>query len=286
MQPRRTKLRAIALGLMAMFVGGCHRMATTSITRPAPQLEQQRPASWGTYRLGFRVLSIASTGNLLWICGSDETIAVSADNGAHWQVKHSSQGGPSLMNIDFANHQFGYAAGTDGALLITNDGGETWVSLHGLTQTILQISFADPQHGIVRVPKSLLVTNDGGLRWTELTGSALPRGVERFPYTFSLVSLDQSHMAAMMKEGPAPSYPQVFLFSGDSGQTWNLLNIPNVTIYSFLREGGLYWAVGTEVIHKELPNGGYAVPIALYSGHTPRPSLKAQECGTARTIWR
>ena len=38
-----------------------------------------------------------------------------------------------------------------------------------------------------------------------------------------------------------------------------------MTLYSFLRVEGRYWAVGTEVIHKDQPGGGYAVPVALYS---------------------
>src|SRR5207244_2297883 len=86
-----------------------------------------------------------------------------------------------------------------------------------------------------------------------------------FPYTFSLVALDGVHMAAMLKEGAAQYESQAFVFTQDSGKSWNLLNIPNVTLYSFLRSEARYWAVGTEVIHKDQPGGGYGVPVALYS---------------------
>lgn len=50
--------------------------------------QEQTSPDWHSYDLPFRVLNITSTGHLLWICGTDETIAVSSDNGAHWQVKH------------------------------------------------------------------------------------------------------------------------------------------------------------------------------------------------------
>ena len=100
---------------------------------------------------------------------------------------------------------------------MTLDGGESWTPHPGLSETILQISFADPEHGLVRVPKSLLFTTDGGSHWTGVNDRQAPKGVEQFPYTFSLVSLDQSHMAVMMKEGPAQSYSQAFLFTEDSG---------------------------------------------------------------------
>ena len=43
------------------------------------------------------------------------------------------------------------------------------------------------------------------------------------------------------------------------------MKIPNVTLYSFLRAQGKYWTIGTEVIHKDQPGGGFAVPVALYS---------------------
>jgi photosystem II stability/assembly factor-like uncharacterized protein len=63
---------------------------------------------------------------MLWVCGPDERIAVSSDNGAHWQVKHQTPGGALLLNIDFADAKFGYAAGTSCTILTTVDGGELW----------------------------------------------------------------------------------------------------------------------------------------------------------------
>ena len=71
-------------------------------------------------------------------------------------------------------------------------------------------------------------------------------------------------MAVMLKQGSAQYEPQAFLSTQDSGQSWTFVNIPNVTLYSFLRADGKYWAVGTEVVHKE-KDGGYAVPVALNS---------------------
>jgi photosystem II stability/assembly factor-like uncharacterized protein len=254
-------LNLAALILWALCVSGCHRNVVTVAPQSAPQ---QHPAEWHAVDLAFRVWNITSVGNSFWICGTEETIAVSDDSGAHWQIKHHTPGGASLSHIDFGNSKFGYSAGTDGLLLMTEDGGESWMAHPGLSETILQISFADPQP-LVRIPKSLVFTTDGGSHWSSVNQGQHPEGVEHFAYTFSLVALDQSHMAAMMKEGPAQYYAQGFLFTQDSGKTWQFLNIPNVTLYSFLRANGQYWAVGTEVIHKDQPGGGYAVPVALYS---------------------
>jgi hypothetical protein len=170
-----------------------------------------------------------------------------------------------LLNIGFADAKFGYAAGTGGLLLTTEDGGETWAPRPGLSETILQVSFADRQHGIVRVRSSLLFTVDGGLRWSPVLQDQNSEEIKQFPYTFSLAALNSSHMAVMLKHGAAQYESQAFLSTQDSGKTWKVQNIPNVTLYSFLRVEGSYWAVGTEVIHKDQPGGGYSVPVAVYS---------------------
>ncbi len=227
--------------------------------------QEQTSPDWNSHDFSFRVLNIMSTGQLLWVCGTDETVAVSSDNGAHWQVKHQKVDGALLLNIDFADSKFGYATGTGGLILATVDGGETWVPHSGTSETILQASFADLQHGLVRTPTSLLFTVDGGLHWTAVSVGQNEEDIKHFPYTFSLVALDGVHMAAMLKEGAAQYESQAFVFTQDSGKSWNLLNIPNVTLYSFLRSEARYWAVGTEVIHKDQPGGGYGVPVALYS---------------------
>ena len=227
--------------------------------------QQQTSPDWHSYDLSFRALNITSTGQLLWVCGTDETIVVSPDDGAHWQVKHQTVDGGLLLSIDFADSKFGYAAGTGGLILTTVDGGETWMPHAGISDTILQVSFADLQHGLVRTPTSLLFTVDGGLHWAAVSAGQNSEDIKHFPYTFSLVALDGSHMAVMLKQGAAQYESQAFLSTQDSGTSWNLLNMPNVSLYSFLRVEGRYWAVGTEVIHKDQPGGGYAVPVALYS---------------------
>lgn len=227
--------------------------------------QEQPPAGWQSANLAFRALNITSTRNSLWVCGTDETIAVSSDGGAHWEVKHQKVDGGLLLHIDFANSKFGYSAGTGGLILTTEDGGETWESRSGITETILQVSFSDPQHGLIRTPASLFFTVDGGSHWSTLPVEQNSEDMKEFPYTFSLAVLDSSHMAVMMKQGAAQYESQAFLYTQNSGKSWSFLKIPNVTLYSFLRVEDRYWAVGTEVIHKDQPGGGYGVPVALYS---------------------
>jgi hypothetical protein len=227
--------------------------------------EEKPDPNWRAPSVPFRVLAVTSNGALLWASGTDEAIAVSPDAGAHWQLKHQTQDGNLLLNIQFANDRFGYAAGTGGLILTTENGGESWIPHSARTATVLQVSFSDPLHGLIRTPEALLFTADGGSTWSIVSAGDDAEILKTFPYTYSLVALDAEHMAVMLKQGSAQYEPQAFLATGDGGKSWRVVNIPNVTLYSFLRAQGTYWAIGTEVVHKDKPGGGYAVPVALYS---------------------
>src|SRR5580698_4707826 len=76
---------------------------------------------WHARDLPFKVLGITSIGSSLWACGPNESIAVSSDGGATWQIKHQTSDGGLLLNVGFTTEQFGYAAGTSGLLLTTED---------------------------------------------------------------------------------------------------------------------------------------------------------------------
>jgi hypothetical protein len=213
----------------------------------------------------FRTIAVASSGASIWACGADEGIAVSADGGTHWQVKHQTPDGNLLLNIQFETGKFGYAAGTGGLILTTEDGGETWISHPGLNTTILQIGLSDPLHGLIRTPDALEFTADGGKSWSPVTVADDPNVLKAFPYTYSLASSDADHMAVMLKQGAAQYEAQAFLVTSDAGKSWKVVNIPNSTLYSFLSVQGKYWTVGTEVVGKDRPGGGHGVPVALYS---------------------
>ena len=226
----------------------------------------ENPSStWNSHDFQFRVLNTTSNSDLLWICGTDEEIAVSSDGGKNWEVKHHTSDGNALLSIDFANDSFGYATGTGGVFLTTEDAGKTWLSRTLGKDTILQASFSDPQHGIFRTLNSLLFTSDGGLHVSVVSDGQNVDDIKHFPYTFSLVALDPFHMGIMLKQGAAQYEGQIFLVTSDAGKTWSITGVPDSTIYSFLGIRGQYWTVGTQVIHKDEPGGGYAVPVAFSS---------------------
>jgi photosystem II stability/assembly factor-like uncharacterized protein len=79
-----------------------------------------------------------------------------------------------LFGMSFADSQNGHAAGTNGVILRTTDGGATWTPenppvktiAEGQKETLLGISFPDPLHGhAVGADGTILATDDGGATW-------------------------------------------------------------------------------------------------------------------------
>ena len=66
---------------------------------------------------------------------------MSSDAGEHWQVKHRISDGAMRLNIGFSSDKFGYAAGTGGILLTTEDGGDTWSPRSAGNDVILQVLY-------------------------------------------------------------------------------------------------------------------------------------------------
>src|SRR5208282_3267512 len=80
---------------------------------------------WQPVFLPFRPVNITGIADTLWVCGADEMIAQSSDGGRNWKLMHQKPDGDVLLTIYFANEKIGFAAGTNGRFLSTNDAGET-----------------------------------------------------------------------------------------------------------------------------------------------------------------
>jgi hypothetical protein len=165
-----------------------------------------------------------------------------------------------LFGIEFFSTNFGYAYGTGGAVLFTNDGGDTWETRHFGNDTILLASFVDPTHGLLRTAPSLFYL-DGGDSPNQIAQPA--DTLQRFPFTPFIVALSPDKMTAVLTEGPYSEGG--FLATIDGGKTWSFYDPPSTGIKGLLRVDGKYWAIGHEVVGKDKPGGGYGVPMATYS---------------------
>ena len=165
-----------------------------------------------------------------------------------------------LFGIDFYSAKFGYAYGTGGMVLFTNDGGGSWETRRFGVDTILLASFSDPTHGLLRTAPALFYL-DGSDVLHQLSEPA--DTLQRFSFTPFLVALSPDKMAAVLSEGPYSE--SGFLATTDGGKHWNFYDPPSTGIKDLLRVNGKYWATGHEVVGKDKPGGGYGVPMATYS---------------------
>jgi photosystem II stability/assembly factor-like uncharacterized protein len=158
--------------LSVTTIGGCKK----STLRSSVPNTAQGSSAWHKCNFEFQVTNAGRNGSSLWLCGNNEALAVSLDNGTHWEVKHLQKASErSLRDVDFADAKFGYATGTAGVFLTTTDGGETWADHTTTRETIIQASFADEQHGLVQTAKSLMFTTDGGSNWLKVSMVSIGR---------------------------------------------------------------------------------------------------------------
>jgi len=220
-------------------------------------------------------------------------IASSADGGTTWMTKHFDANGAALLAMGFADEKFGYAAGAGGVLLFTDDGGETWIAQSVDTSVIYAAAFSDRRHGLIHTRSAVLSTVDGGKSWNPVP--VPPKEDNRSPgfgWVFSLGVVDSRRMAVIFKEGAAQYFSQRLVVTGDGGNTWSTQDIPSMTLHSFTVHGGEFWVTGTEVIEKDKPGGGYAVPVAMHSAdgqtwtHAERPKEVPYACTVQGCLYR
>jgi Photosynthesis system II assembly factor YCF48 len=229
-------------------------------------LDKTRPTinttKWVSVALPFRPVEITAVKDAMWVCGTNEMIAVSTDGGVNWRMQHEKKDSEILTNIAFVNTMIGHASGTNGLLLSTNDGGQTWSSLQ-TAGTIRQFSFADLTNGIADVDGVLKLTSDGGRQWRDIGVMKTDEQLRKFTEVMSLAALSPTHMAAAIRQ---PEVQDRFISTVDGGKTWTSTFLPNTIATSLFVHDGEYWAFGIEYLGREHnPGGGYSVPVALHS---------------------
>jgi len=236
---------------------------------------------WRQVPLSFRPFDITAHGGDLFACGSDETVAVSKDNGVTWKVVHQKQDGEILLKIAFAGDAIGHAVGTGGRVLLTTDDGLTWSS-RGQGSTIRDFSFSGAENGVAMINDRVSLTSDGGAHWQPVDALTSDPKVKPFSQVESIAALSATRYAIALHQDQGEN---IMLSTVDAGKTWVPTHLENTFAGTLTTHDGEYWAFGIEYLGREHnPGGGYSAPVALHSQdgqnwqHGVRASTEFDNC--------
>src|SRR5215469_14097420 len=108
-----------ALPTVLLATLGAAEAAGGADLRKAPAWRSQAPEST-------LILGVAHAGPRLVAVGARGMVLLSDDDGTSWRQAKTVPVRSTLTAVSFIDSKSGWAVGHDGAILATNDGGETW----------------------------------------------------------------------------------------------------------------------------------------------------------------
>lgn len=152
--------RFLALALSTLLLVIAAPAAVVAAPDQAPRLSNPaRAPILGATLAGTRIVAVGDYGTVIL-----------SDDGRTFRQSPVPTRTP-LTSVFFLDAKRGWAAGHDGTIIDTDDGGETWRLLReerGKERALLSIWFEDASHGLAVGQFGLaLATTDGGVTWQE-----------------------------------------------------------------------------------------------------------------------
>lgn len=209
--PRFLSLAVIALSATC---------AVAAETSTPPSWPSMAPAQRVAKVAGIPLLAAARAGNRIVAVG-DHGIVLLSEDGTKFRQAKVVPVRSMLTSVQFMNARRGYAAGHDGVVLGTEDGGETWTLLRSAPSTeqpILSLYLDNPDHGIaVGLYGWAIETHDAGRTWREFH---MGTGEEADRHLFHVFA---SNRGTLLIAGEAGT----IFRSADRGKSWQALSIEN-----------------------------------------------------------
>jgi photosystem II stability/assembly factor-like uncharacterized protein len=144
--------------------------------------------------------------------GAAGTVQKSTDNGTTWSVKNVDTLAREFRAAYFFNSTTGFICGSNGLLMKTVDGGESFTYLNsGVDVLLYDIEFVDANTGYIGgASGTLLKTTDGGATWVPLTS-----GVTQAIYSIATPAADAIYFGTASTSS--------FKKSTDGGATWTTI---------------------------------------------------------------
>jgi photosystem II stability/assembly factor-like uncharacterized protein len=190
-----------------------------------------------------------------WVLGAGEagSIVLGTTDGATWSKLMTYQAGhwDYLADLTFTDQRHGWAVGSKGAILATDDGGRTWSRQRsGTSLQLSHVCSLDSRRGWVvgfageDMPRPIVLsTADGGMTWVRRSVGS--RGTMVLDVAFS----DATHgwaVAGYRRNVSVISPVWVCLRTSDGGATWTAQEVTHQSLSAVDSWGpSLVWAVGS-----------------------------------------
>ena len=152
--------------------------------------------------------------------GDHGIVLLSDDQGASYRQAKSVPVSVPLTGVSFIDAKQGWAVGHWGAILASNDGGDSWQIQHLSTdqdRPLFAVHFFNPRQGVaVGLWSLVLTTDDGGRTWTERTLKAPPGASRADLNLMGLFAGPHGDLYATAERGQ-------LLRSDDQGKSWSYL---------------------------------------------------------------
>jgi len=193
-----------------------------------------------------------------WAVGDWGAIISTKDGGATWQdrslgvtpVKTEEVGGRAattitddiiLYDVAFPDPQHGFICGEFGTLLVTSDGGATWMRQTAPTEkTLFGVYFTTPDRGwVVGIDGLVLRTEDAGRTWEVQHGHPEVSGVEDISFRDALKNPGMYAVRVEGDYGVVVGDVGMVLTSSDGGKTWTRRELPDEDRLVWIRDVSL-----------------------------------------------
>lgn len=166
------------------------------------------------------MLDAAWAGKRIVAVGDHGVVLLSDDQGTSYRQAHSVPLSSPLTGVSFVDARQGWAVGHWGAILVSNDGGDTW-QIQRLSseqdRPLFAVHFFNARQGVaVGLWSLVLTTDDGGKTWTEQTLKAPPGASRADLNLMGLFAGSHGELYATAERGQ-------LLRSDDQGKNWSYL---------------------------------------------------------------
>ena len=272
--------RVLAVFLVAILVSG-RAAATDTPAGPlaawhnAPQLRAAGKAPIiAAARAGQRVVAVGDFGSVIL-----------SDDGKTFRQARRVPTRSVLTSVFFLDAKRGWAAGHDGTVIASDDGGESWRLLReelGKDRALLSIWFADDHHGLAVGQFGLaLETVDGGKTWNERRLIGGETGEKHFMQIFAgsggLVFIAAESGTMLRSADGGRSWRAVQ--TDNRGSFWTGLVLADGAVIAAGMRGHIYRSDDRGLRWKEIPSGGRQSITAM----AQRPDGSLRLIGNAGT---